>query len=57
MDRFIKDKIRVTYENLQNLSEKVIYEIPEVKYIPYGYKSAQEIPKENSRFYSGHSPL
>lgn len=45
MDRFIKDKIRVTYENLQNLSEKVIYEIPEVKYIPYGYKSAQEIPK------------
>lgn len=44
MNPFVKDKIRITCENLKKLSETVIYEIPEMKYIPWGYKKGEERP-------------
>lgn len=44
MDAFIKDKIRVTCENLKRLSEKTVYEIPELQFVPWEYKKAGERP-------------
>lgn len=44
MDAFIKDKIRVTCENLKRLSEKTVYEIPELQFVPWDYKKAGERP-------------
>ena len=44
MDKFIKDKVRITCENLFELSEKVVYEIPEFKYVECGYKKSGEVP-------------
>lgn len=51
MDAFIKDKIRVTCENLKRLSEKTVYEIPELQFVPWDYKKAGErpTPDENWR--------
>lgn len=54
MNPFVKDKIRLTCENLKKLSEKVIYEVPELKYIPWGYKKAgeQPVPDESWKIFS-----
>ena len=46
MDKFIKDKVRTTYENILRLSEKVIYEIPQLLYKPCEYKKTQELPSD-----------
>lgn len=54
MNPFIKDKIRITCENLKEISEKVIYEIPELQYVSAGYKLPQEqlLPDENWKTFS-----
>lgn len=44
MDAFIKDKVRISCENLKRLSEKTVYEIPELLFIPCDYKKAGEKP-------------
>lgn len=44
MNQFIKDKIRVSCDNLAKLSEKVIYQVPELWYIPWDYKKPMEKP-------------
>lgn len=44
MDKFIKDKVRVTCGNLEQMCEEVVYEIPELKYKESGYKKNGEFP-------------
>lgn len=44
MDKFVKDKVRVTCEKLKTLIEENVFEIPELKYIETDYKKAQEYP-------------
>ncbi len=44
MRDFIDEKVRLTCERLWKLSQKTIYEIPKMKYIPCGYKSGNPIP-------------
>lgn len=44
MNKFIKDKIRVTYQNLKKLSERTIEEVPELLYQPCGYKTDSACP-------------
>ncbi len=44
MDKFIKDKVRVTCEKLKELSHRTVYEIESMKYKPCGYKGPQEMP-------------
>nr|QGT50950.1 alpha-mannosidase [uncultured Firmicutes bacterium] len=43
MDKFIKDKIKITCENLAELSCKNICEIDDLKYISSGYKTVGEV--------------
>lgn len=43
MDKFVKEKIRITYEKLSELSQEVVYEIPEFKFIKSDYKKPEEI--------------
>lgn len=47
MDAFIKDKIKLTYETLEKLSEKVVYEVPKLKCLPCDYKDPMERPDMN----------
>lgn len=44
MRKFIKEKVGITCDKLAELSQKTIYEIPELKYIQCDYKSGKEIP-------------
>ena len=44
MDKFIKDKIRVTCSNLKDMTQKVVYQVPELLYTPCEYKKPQEKP-------------
>ena len=50
MDKFIKDKIRITIQNLKELSENVVQKIPELLYIPCEYKKPQEMPVPDSEW-------
>lgn len=45
MDKFIKNKIYVTYQKLKELSETRVLEIPELLYQPCGYKTEPNCPK------------
>ena len=45
MDKFIRDKVRVTCENLAGLCDGVISEIPELLYIETPYKSGHVYPQ------------
>ena len=44
MDKFIQEKIRVTLDNLSNISEKTVLKVSELRYIESGYKRSQEYP-------------
>ena len=44
MNKFIKDKIRITIDNIGSRMKKNIFEISEVKYIECGYKESAELP-------------
>ncbi len=44
MDKFIKDKIRITVDNLKNISENTVLKLSELRYIKSGYKKPQEYP-------------
>ncbi len=44
MNKFIKDKIRITIDNIGSRMKKNICEISEVKYIECGYKESAELP-------------
>ena len=52
MDKFITDKIRITCENLKELSKTVVYEVPELKCIPSEYKKTNEFPSVDSTWKS-----
>ena len=40
MDKFIKDKVRVTCANLEQMCEEVVYEVSSLKYKESGYKNS-----------------
>ena len=42
MDKFIKDKVRVTCANLEQMCEEVVYEVSSLKYKESGYKKSGE---------------
>lgn len=44
MDKFIKDKIKVTCDNLYNDFTQTLLKVPSLKYISTDYKNPQEIP-------------
>lgn len=44
MRSFIDQKVKNTCQKLAELSKKTIHEIPEMKYVPCGYKSGKEVP-------------
>lgn len=46
MRSLIDQKVKNTYQKLAELSKKTIYEIPEMKYLPCGYKSGKEVPAQ-----------
>ena len=50
MDKFVKDKVRVTIERLEELSTRSIEEIQQLKYIPCGYKSDNQVPKVDAEW-------
>lgn len=52
MDKFITDKIRITCENLKELSKTTVYEVPELKYIPSEYKKTNEYPTVDNTWQS-----
>ncbi len=54
MRKFINDKVRITCETLSELSQKTIYAIPEMQYIPCGYKSGRELPVPDSSWQTLH---
>lgn len=56
MNKFVKDKIRVSCETLWELSEKNVRKIPELRYISSGYKKAEEKaePDENWQIFKRH---
>ena len=44
MDKFIKEKVRVTLENLKKISQRTILDIEKVKYLSCSYKKGGELP-------------
>ena len=44
MDKFVKEKIRVTSEQIKKLSERTVLEVEELKYLPTDYKKTGYIP-------------
>ena len=46
MDRFVKEKIRITCERLYSLSEHIVQRVPALHYAPY---DAADIPQTPDR--------
>ena len=43
MDKFVKDKVKTTAEQIKMVSQNTLLEIQELKYISCGYKKGGEI--------------